>query len=231
MATITLSVSCEGRTQEIACHVAMPAGQAKGVLAVLHEAFGVTPHMESVCAQYAAAGYVCVAPALYAWASGKPAGEVLPQDKSGLDAGRELILATSLPQLVATVAAIGAWGAQQGLKLGTLGYCWGGSVAYFAASQLPQVQASVAYYGGMLAELTAKAQPKCRTLVHLATQDRYIPLRETCAAFAAHHPAATVQVYEADHGFNRDDGKTYDEAAAGLAKQRTLELLAEVFGK
>jgi carboxymethylenebutenolidase len=215
--------------RQLGIWVARPATAPKGCLVVLHEAFGVTPHIERVCAEYATEGYLCAAPAMLMHASGRPEGVVLPQNKEGLEAGRKLIMATPLPQWVAMIQAVVTWAAGQGLASATLGYCWGGSCAYCAGAQIPALKAAVAYYGGMLAELTAQGQPTCPTLVHLATADRYIPLEATLKAFAHHHPQALVHVYEADHGFNRDDGKTFDKLASQLAKARTLELLNKAF--
>jgi carboxymethylenebutenolidase len=215
--------------QTFGVHVARPKAKPRGCLIMLHEAFGLTPHMIRTCDEYAQLGFLVAAPALFALATGKPEGEILPQNQAGLDAGREIILATTLPQLTDTIATISQWAASEGLGSATLGYCWGGSCAYHGAATVPTIKACVAYYGGKLAELTAQAQPTCPTLIHLAEQDRYIPLSETMAAFAHYHPAAQVYAYQADHGFNRDDGKTYDAAAAALAKQRTQDLLDLVF--
>jgi carboxymethylenebutenolidase len=209
--------------------VARPQGTPKGCLVVLHEAFGVTPHMERVCAEYAREGYLCAAPAMLMHASGQPVGVVLPQNKEGLDEGRRLIMATPIPMWLAMMQAVVNWAAAQGLSSATLGYCWGGSCAYLGGAQIPELKAAICYYGGMLAELTAQGQPQCPTLVHLATEDRYIPLEATLKAFAHYHPAASVHVYEADHGFNRDDGKTFERLASSLAKARTLEILNKAF--
>jgi len=209
--------------------VTRPVDAPRGCLIILHEAFGVTPHIQRVCAAYAQAGYLCAAPAMLMHATGQPTGVVLPQTKAGLEEGRKLIMATPRAQWVEMIQAVVAWAAAQGLPSATLGYCWGGSCAYWGGSQIPTLKAAVAYYGGMLAELAAQGQPACPTLIHLATLDRYIPLEPTRQAFARHHPQAVVHVYEADHGFNRDDGKTYNHAASQLARARTLEFLEKAF--
>ncbi|NBV54640.1 MAG: dienelactone hydrolase family protein [Proteobacteria bacterium] len=210
-------------------YTAQPTGQPKGTVIILHEAFGVTPHIEWVCQQYAQLGYLALAPALLSWATGNPQGEVLAQDKAGLDRGRDLILATKPEQVVETVATCAQHAAGQGLKAAVIGYCWGGSVAYLTASQLPQIAACSAYYGGRLAEIVKWGQPTCPRIVHLATQDRYIPLQETIAAFKQHDPHCPVHIYQADHGFNRHDGKTYHQPSADLALSRTLAILTQAF--
>lgn len=192
---------------------------------VLHEAFGITPHIQRVCAQYSAAGYVCAAPALLMPSTGKTNGLVLPQNKAGLDEARTLILSTQREDLYAMLRATAAWGEGQHLPVAAVGYCWGGSCAYVAGVVVPNLKASLCYYGGQLAQLCAEAQPVCPTLIHLATADRYIPLIPTTQALAAHHPSAMVHIYDADHGFNRDDGKTFNAPAAALAFTRSLDFL------
>lgn len=192
---------------------------------VLHEAFGVTPHIERVCAQYSAYGFVCAAPALLMPATGQPHGVVLPQNKQGLDEARRLIIGTERRDLYAMIQATAAWGTKQNLPAAAVGYCWGGSCAYVAGVVVPELKAAVSYYGGQLAQLCAEAQPKCPTLIHLASADRYIPIGAATAALAEHHPAAKVHIYDADHGFNRDDGKTFNPAAATLAFQRSLDFI------
>lgn len=205
-------------------HVALPDGPARGALVVLHEAFGVTAHMKRVCEDYAGQGYAVIAPAMLSLALGKAEGAVLPQNKNGLDEARRLIEATDPTALLALVSACVDWGKVQGLKVGVVGFCWGGSVAYSSASQLETVDACVCYYGGRIHELCKGAQPACATLVHLAKEDRYIPIDEATRALAEHDKAAHVEVYEADHGFNRDDGVTFDIGAALVARRLTLDL-------
>ncbi|MFO0500488.1 MAG: dienelactone hydrolase family protein [Pseudomonadota bacterium] len=210
-------------------YTTFPLTKPKGMIMVLHEAFGITPHIERVCAQYSAAGLVCAAPALLMPSTGQPHGVVLPQNKQGLDEARRLIIGTERKDLYAILQTTAAWGAAQGgeevLPVAALGYCWGGSCAYVAGVVVPNLKAVISYYGGQLAQLCVEAQPKCPTLIHLATADRYIPLNPTTAALSQHHPAAKVYIYDADHGFNRDDGKTYNPAAATLAFQRSLDFI------
>ena len=196
-----------------------------GCVVVLHEAFGVTDHIKRVCDDFAGQGYVALAPAMHAFSVGKPEGVVLPVNKAGLDEARQLIGRTAREDIVALVAACVAWAAEQGLKAGLCGFCWGGSVAYLGASHVPGVAACISYYGGQMAQLAAEAQPTCPTLVHLAAHDRYIPLDEARESLAANHPAAQVQIFDADHGFNRDDGVSYDPGVALVARRMTLDVL------
>lgn len=214
------------RGSEFVGYVALPEGPARGALVVLHEAFGVTPHIQRVCADYADQGYAVIAPAMLSLALGKAEGTLLPQNKKGLDEARRLIEATDPDDLLGLVSACVDWGREQGLKVATVGFCWGGSVSYKAASMVENIDACVCYYGGQIHELCKVAQPKCATLVHLAELDQYIPIEAATANLAAFDKAAHVEVYEADHGFNRDDGVTYDPGAALVARRLTLDVFA-----
>ena len=226
METVTLT-SAKGHS--FVGHVAKPegefAGTPRGCVVVLHEAFGVTPHIKRVCEDFADQGYVALAPAMLSLAVNTADGVVLPQTKAGLDEARRLIEQTAQDDLLALVQACIDWGREQGLKVALCGYCWGGSVAYMGGTHLKDVAVSICYYGGRIAELAREAQPAIPTLVHLAREDRYIPVDEAVNALRVNHPAAHVEVYEADHGFNRDDGVTYDPGAALVARRLTLDAL------
>ena len=229
METVMLTAGLRGAGgKEFAGYVAMPpkdfTGKLRGCVVVLHEAFGVTPHIKRVCEDFADQGYAVIAPAMLSLATGKPEGKVLGQTKAGLDEARELIGQTDDTELLALIEACVAWGKAQELKVAVCGYCWGGSVAYASAAQLPQIDACVCYYGGKIHELAAQMQPKCATLVHLAKLDRYIPIEAAVTALATYNQAAHVEVYEADHGFNRDDGVTFDMGAAMVARRLTLDV-------
>ncbi len=213
---------------EFVGYVALPEGEPRGAVVVLHEAFGVTPHITRVCEDYADQGYAVIAPAMLSLAVGKPEGVVLPQNKNGLDEARRLIEATDQGALLELVSACVDWGRAQGLKVATAGFCWGGSVSYKAASLLETIDACVCYYGGQIHELCKVAQPKCATLVHLARLDQYIPVEVATANLAAYDKAAHVEVYDADHGFNRDDGVTFDVGAALVARRLTLDVFSKL---
>jgi len=219
-------------------YLVQPAEKPKAALIILHEAFAVTPHIARTAESYAQEGFICLAPDLLARArqAEQPANPLwetigpmpsLPVNQQGLDLFRHYMPQRPRESYLEEIDACADWLHQNHptLKTGLLGYCFGGSMAYFTASQRPRFSACVGYYGGHLAELAATAQPSCPTLIHLAEHDRYIPLQPALESFKTHHPAAQVHVYDADHGFNRDDGITFNPAAAALARQRTLDFL------
>jgi carboxymethylenebutenolidase len=207
-------------------HTSAPTGAAQAVVLVLHEAFGVTPHIQYMCDVFAKEGFLAIAPALFAAAGGPT---VLPQDGFGLHKGRELITALPISQVIAELTAIAAPYQAQGLPVLVVGYCWGGSLAYRAAAEIPGLTASVGYYGGFIAQWANEMPPQCPFQGHIALNDAYLPVAETLAALEKRGCPAFG--YAADHGFNRHDGKTFAPAAAALAQQRTLAFFHENLAK
>jgi carboxymethylenebutenolidase len=111
------------------------------------------------------------------------------------------------------------------LKVGAVGYCLGGSVAFMAACRLTVEAASCYYPTDMRKQYNDK--PRCPTIVHFAERDHVIP-REVVDLLKAAQPDLPVYLYPAEHGFNcwhRAD-TSYDEASAKLALERTLDLFA-----
>ncbi|MDO8372734.1 MAG: dienelactone hydrolase family protein, partial [Polaromonas sp.] len=117
-----------------------------------------------------------------------------------------------------------------GGKVGIVGFCWGGLLTWRAAAALSGLSAAVPYYGGgMTAGDEPARQPACPVMVHFGDQDHWIPL-DTVEAFKKAQPGVEVHVYEANHGFNCDQRGSYNEAAATLAKARTLAFFAKHLG-
>jgi carboxymethylenebutenolidase len=196
----------------------------RGGLVVIQEVFGVNPHIRDVCDRFAAAGYEAVAPALF---DRLRRGVELDYDEAGITQGRELVaqLGWQLPMLdvEATLTMLGRAG-----RAGIVGYCWGGSVTFLAACQLPFAAASV-YYGRHIVEFPDQ-RPACPTIMHFGADDPLIPPDDVDKIRAA-NPDAPVHVYAgAGHGFNCDRRADYRAEAAALALDRTLALLAQHVG-
>jgi carboxymethylenebutenolidase len=212
-------------------YVAEPAGKPKGAVVVLQEIFGVNSHIRSVADGYAAAGYLALAPATFHRV--KP-GVELGYTEADMNAG--FALKTAVEELPAPgvlqdiQAAINHAAQTSGGKVGIVGYCWGGLLAWRAACTLSGLSAAVPYYGGgMTAGDEPARKPACPVLAHFGNQDHWIPL-DTVEAFRTAQPGVEVHVYEANHGFNCDQRGSYNEAAARLAKQRTLDFFAKHLG-
>jgi carboxymethylenebutenolidase len=124
-------------------------------------------------------------------------------------------------------AAIDHAAQSSGAKVGITGFCWGGLLTWRAACLLKGLSAAVVYYGGgITAEDEIARQPQCPVLAHFGDQDHWIPL-EGIQAFTKAHPEVEVHVYPANHGFNCDQRGAYNEAAANLARSRSLAFFAD----
>jgi len=207
-------------------YVAQPAGPAKGGVVVLQEIFGVNPHIRSVADGYAREGYLAVAPATFHRVR---TGVELGYGQDDMAAGMALktaVEALPAPGVMADIQAAIEHAAQAG-KVGIVGYCWGGLLAWRAACTLEGLAAAAPYYGGgMTTPDEVARRPRVPVLAHFGDQDHWIPLNGV-QAFAKAHPAVQVQVYHANHGFNCDQRGSYDAAAAQLARDRTLAFFAE----
>ena len=198
-----------------------PTGKPRGGVVVVQEIFGVNAHIRSVCDFYAGEGYVAVAPALYDRIEPGFETGYAPDD---MQRGFAMRARTQPADVLADVeAAVRV--ASQGGKVGIVGYCWGGAVAYAAACHAPGLGAAVSYYGGGLVTLIGD-RPKCPVMLHFSDRDAHIPMTDV-GKIAAALPDAPLYLYAADHGFNCDARAAYDAEAARLARERTLSFFAE----
>lgn len=197
------------------------SGPARGGIVVLQEIFGVNQHIREVSDGFARDGYSVIAPALYDRSSQRDCDlGYTPED---IAVGRSLREEFSWDNSVRDVGAAADVLMGEGLKVGTVGYCWGGTISYLAATRL-RVNAAVVYYGGQILPYVEELA-RCPLLMHFGKLDQGIPLHDV-EVISRSHPQAEVHLYDADHGFNCDHRGSYDEAAASLARQRTLEFFA-----
>jgi len=218
---ITLTAS-DGH--ELAAYRADPAGTPRGALVIVQEIFGVNSHIRGVADGYAADGYVAVAPALF---DRIERGLEFGYDPDSIARGRELKGRTSWDDAVNDIAA--AIAALSGMKIGVIGYCWGGSLAWLAATRLAGIAASVGYYGGQINDFRNET-PNCPVMLHFGTEDASIPM-DAVEAVRAAQPDIPIHIYEgAGHGFNCDQRGSYHAEAAATARERTLAFLREHVG-
>lgn len=207
-------------------HRATPPGTPRGAVVVVHEIFGLTPHIRSVCDRLAAEGYVAVAPDLFA----EPLqGSFLPYTPEGKarglaikNAAGEAALAARVVDCAAALHGAGAGGVK--LRVGVVGFCLGGALAWLAAER-GTIDGAVGYYGVGVGRLLAH-RPVCPVLMHFGRTDPAIPAAEVAALRAA-HPTLAVHEYDAGHAFNRDDDASYEPTSAAAAWGRTLEFLSD----
>lgn len=215
-----------GDGTNLSAYVASPAGPAKAALVVVQEIFGVNGHMRSVADDFAAQGYLAVAPAMF---DRRETGVELDYTPETTQIGRALKSALPWDEVALDVdaAVAHAKAACDGGPVGIVGYCWGGSIAWLGACR-SAVAAAVGYYGGQVHELRGET-PKCPVLLHFGEKDSMIPLDQVEEVGAA-HPEVAIHIYPADHGFNCDARTSYDADSAKLARERTLAFFAEHLG-
>jgi carboxymethylenebutenolidase len=224
MATITLKAS-DGHT--FSAYEVKPEGKARGGLVVVQEIFGVNAHIRRVADGYAKDGYHTIAPAIFDRAE---RGVEIGYEKADVDRGVALRgkIATDhmLADIAASVAALKGSG-----KVGIVGYCLGGSMAWLAAARVPGLAAAIGYYGGAIAANLAD-KPRCPVMLHFGELDGGIPTSDVAKVKAA-VDAKTVQVFAypgAGHAFNRDGNHAHHEPSARLARERTLKFLHDHVG-
>lgn len=209
---------------KLGAYVAEPAGKPKGGIVLIQEIFGVNQHIRKVADGYAADGYKVVAPALFDRVGKDIQLGYGPEDQ---EKGRNTRAGLKWDDVLADVTAAQAAVKDAG-KTAIVGYCFGGSVAWLAATRL-NFDASVAYYGGNVADFAGE-KPKCPVILHNGTEDKGIPMDKVEKIKAA-QPDLPVYLYEgAGHGFNCDERGSWHEGSAKLARQRTLEFLAKHVG-
>jgi len=207
-----------------------PAGRGPGLL-LLQEIFGVNRHIRGVAEQYALAGFTVLAPDLF-WRHGAR----IELGYEGADAQRAFALMDTVkteqvvPDMNATLATLRAR-PEFGGKVGAIGYCMGGRLAYTAAA-LCGVDAAVAYYGGGIQhQLELAPQLACPVQFHYGEQDTHIPLsavEDVQSAVKAAGKQAEFHIYPgAQHGFNCWARASYGPESAALAHGRSLQFLAE----
>jgi carboxymethylenebutenolidase len=222
MGTMVEAKAADGH--ELGVYRAEPAGQVRGGLVVAQEIFGVNSHIREVCDGYAADGYLAVAPALF---DRVERGVELGYQSEDIARGRELRQPIGLEQAMMDMEAAAALVAGAG-RIGAIGYCWGGSIAWVAATRSKTFAATVGYYGGMVPDLAGE-QPNCPVQLHFGEQDQSIPLAGV-EAFKAAQPEVPVFIYPAGHGFSCDHRGSYHAESARLARERALALLRQHVG-
>jgi carboxymethylenebutenolidase len=206
--------------QTISAYRAEPGGTPRGGLVVIQEIWGVNSHIRDVADGYAADGYLAIAPALF---DRIERGVMMDQyNQETMTKGFGYMQRVNIDHALLDVRAAVEAASEAG-KVGVVGFCFGGRIAWLAASRLDGISASISYYGGGVPGL-ASEQPKCPVILHFGEKDQHIPV-PSVEEFKKAHPTLPVYLYAADHGFNCDKRGSYDAAAATLARQRSLEFL------
>jgi carboxymethylenebutenolidase len=207
----------------LGAYIAEPAsGPVKGAIVVIQEIFGVNDHIREVAEGYAAEGYVAIAPALF-----DRVGNDIQLGYTEGDMGQGIELAfqkLEMAQTLQDLQSVVTFARQKG-SVGVVGYCFGGLLTFLSACQIDGVKAASSYYGGGIAGVLGQ-QPQCPLILHFGELDAHIPMSDV-EKIQRGCPDSPVYVYAADHGFNCDHRGSYNEPAAMLARQRTLEHFAK----
>jgi carboxymethylenebutenolidase len=210
-----------GDGHRLSAYMAEPAGKPRGGIVVIQEIFGVTRHIRDVAEQYAAAGFLAIAPALF---DRLEPGVDVPYDQVARGFGYMQAMQNDLVMLDLQAALDRAASAG---PLGVVGFCWGGTLAFLAAARL-EIDAAVSYYGGGIPQYLA-AKPRCPVMYHFGELDTHIPL-STVKEIEAAHPEGVFYLYPAGHGFNCTDRSAFEPTSARRAFERTVEFFHEHVG-
>ena len=204
---------------KLSAYTAGDAAATKG-LVVVQEIFGVNHHIRDMADRFAAQGYAVCAPALFDRA--RP-GVELGYTQDDIGKGRELRMQLDDAKVMADVAAAAAHLA--GRKLGIVGYCFGGTVAWWGATRSRAFAAASCWYGGGIPG-TREERGNCPVQMHFGEKDASIPMTDVDAVLAA-QPNAEIYVYAgAQHGFGCDERGSFSKPDYELAQRRTLEFFA-----
>jgi carboxymethylenebutenolidase len=194
-------------------------------LVVLQEIFGLNRHIRRTADRFAAEGFTVVAPALFHRVA---PGLELGYTEADVARGREIRAQVALDDALGDIAAAVDALRTQGLNVGVVGYCWGGSLTWAAATRLDGIAASVGYYGGDVAKM-ADERPRCPVMLHFGEQDHAIPLSDV-AIVRQKHPELAVYTYPAGHGFSCDERASFHPESHARALGRTLPFLRRHLG-
>lgn len=212
-------------------YLARPQGDSVGAVVVIQEIFGVNADIRGIADWYAEQGYLALAPDLF-WRV-EPNVSLTDQTEEEWQKAFALMNAfdgdLGVQDIQAAIDTLRADSQCNG-KVGTVGFCLGGRMAYLAATRT-NADANVGYYGVGIQDLIGEAENISAPLVlHVASLDEFVPAEAQAAIHAGldAHPQVTVFDYaEQDHAFARIGGAHYDAAASEAAHQRTLAVFAD----
>src|SRR5436305_6312143 len=196
--TVTLTA---GDGHKFSAYQEKPPGLTRGGLVVVQEIFGVNAHIRRVAGSYAADGYHVIAPGIFDRAEpGIELGYSKPEADRGVELRKQISTDAMLRDIAASIAALAGSG-----KVGIVGYCLGGSLAWLAAMRLSGLAAAVGYYGGTIAANLAD-KPRCPVMLHFGENDTGIPPSAIDKIRTATDPAKVPTfTYPGDgHLLNRD---------------------------
>ena len=231
MATVTINAADGG---QFSGYLALPdGGRGPGVL-VIQEIFGVNKVMRDICDDYAARGYVALCPDLF-WRI-EPGIDITDQSEAEWQKAFELYTAfdvdKGMEDLVSTLAFLRGHDACTG-KVGSVGYCLGGKLAYLMATR-SDADASVGFYGvGIEGDLDEAGKISAPLMLHIAGEDQFVPKDAQQAIHAGlddNQHVTLIDYPQQDHAFARKGGAHYDAASADAANTSTAAFFQRHLG-
>lgn len=212
---------------ELSAYVAKPEGEAIGALVLVQEIFGLNDHIRKTCDDFAGDGFLVVAPAIF-----DRIQRDVQLDYSAEGKKQAFALYPKLEPEKSLLDVAAAYGyAESAGKVGVIGYCYGGLMAWLSAvrgkAHGMELAAAVGYYAGGIGKF-AQEQPSCPVMLHFGAEDSHIGADQIDAVREA-HPEVQVFVYEgAGHAFSRTpDPDSYNAEASRLARTRSLDFLKQ----
>ncbi|MFZ5668680.1 MAG: dienelactone hydrolase family protein [Pseudomonadota bacterium] len=197
-----------------------PEGPRKGGVIVIQEIFGLDQYVQADVARWSARGYEALAPSMF---DRQARGFTAEHTDEGVQASVKHAMANGPDNAMGDIQACIDFLRPRG-PVFIVGYCYGGTMVWLAASRCQGLGAGASYYGGQVAAM-AGPPLSCPVIVHLGRKDSHIPADEVKAKVQAAHPEVPVYIYEASgHGFNNDGRPDSDLADAELARERTVAL-------
>ena len=227
-------MSTNAKVGDMGVHVSAPSGTARAAIIIVPEIFGVNAGIRGKCDKLAAEGYLAVAPEIFwRFAPGVELDPDVPEQfQQALGYFGQYDPNDGVLDIEAVIRAIraGIAGHAPVTKVGLVGYCLGGRLAYMAAART-DIDASVGYYGVMIDTMLGEAHAIANPLMlHIPTADHFVGSEAQAAIHAAldPHPKVTLHDYPGlDHGFATEMGDRRDEVGANLADNRTMAFFAE----
>jgi len=219
---------------DFSAYVARPAATRAPAIVVIQEIFGVNAVMRATADGFARDGFLAICPDLF-WRI-EPGVDITDRSQAEWNKAFELYNAFDVDHgvkdIAATIAHVRADGGCSG-KVGAVGFCLGGLLAFLAATRT-DIDASVGYYGVGIEKHVGEADKLADPLMlHIAEEDQFVPkeAQKLIIASLKNHPQVEIFTYPGrDHAFARPGGEHYDAADAATANARTLRLFKQALG-
>lgn len=231
--TTNIEISANDGSGMIPAYVAKPEGTPRGAIIVIQEIFGVNPGIRQKADDWASAGYLAVAPDIF-WRQ-QPGLEFNPDVPEEFQQAIGYMMKHDFGRGLEDLKAVLGWirRDQKVAKVGIVGFCMGGKIAYQMAAHT-DIDASVGYYGVGIDQMLDDARAITgQLMLHVPTADGFVPAEAQAAMHKGldSNPKVTLHDYAGlDHGFADTFGARRDEAGAALADQRTAEFFATTLG-